>query len=304
MSTFTTIDQSGSTSIALGAVLPQVELPPNPTETRRFVTGVEEAGFAHLLAYDHVLGASTSTRPGWSGAYSSTDPFLEVMSFFSWAAGFTSTLELVTGVLILPQRQTALVAKQAATLDLLSNGRLRLGVGIGWNKVEYDGLNEEFGNRGKRMEEQIELMRALWRKPVIDFEGKWHQIDNAGILPLPQQRPIPVWIGGRAEPAVRRAARIADGFFPNGILDDAMQEQLRILYDELDRVGRDRSTFGIDSRIRVSRGDPDQWRREAATWRELGATQLSLVTMGGGFTTIDAHLDALNRGRDAIMTEL
>lgn len=304
MSTLSATGGSSSTSIALGAVLPQTELSPDPGETRRFVVGVEDAGFSHLLAYDHVLGADTSTRPDWRGAYNSTDPFLEVMSFFSWVAGFTSTIELVTGVLILPQRQTALVAKQAATIDLLSQGRLRLGVGIGWNKVEYDGLNESFGNRGRRMEEQIELMRALWREPVIDFEGRWHHIDRAGILPLPEQRPIPVWIGGRAERAVRRAARIADGFFPNGILDDTMREQMSILNDELDRTGRDRSTFGIEPRMRVSRGDPDQWRREAASWRELGATHLSLITMGGGFTTIDEHLDALQRGRDAITPEL
>lgn len=304
MSTIPTAGQAGMNSIPLGAVLPQIELPPDPLAIRRLVTGVEEAGFTHLLAYDHVLGAGVDTRPDWNGPYSSTDPFLEVLSFLSWAAGFTTTLELVTGVLILPQRQTALVAKQAATLDLLSNGRLRLGVGIGWNKVEYDGLNESFGNRGKRMEEQIELMRALWMQPAIDFDGRWHQIDNAGILPLPQQRPIPVWIGGRAEPAVRRAARIADGFFPNGAPGDDVRNQIRVLNDELDRMGRDRSTFGIDSRIRVSHGTPDQWRREAATWRELGTTHLSLVTMGGGFTTIDEHLDALHRGRDAIAAEL
>lgn len=304
MSSLTTPDESGTASVPLGAVLPQIELPPDPAVTRAFVTGVEDAGFSHLLVYDHVLGADASTRSDWNGPYSSTDPFLEVLSFLSWAAGFTSSLELVTGVLILPQRQTALVAKQAATLDLLSNGRLRLGVGIGWNKVEYDGLNETFGNRGKRMEEQIAVMRALWEHPSISFDGAWHRIDNAGILPLPRQRPIPVWIGGRAEPAVRRAARIADGFFPNGAPSDDVRNQMRILDDELDRAGRDRNAFGIESRLNVAKGTPDDWRRDASTWRELGITQLSLVTMGGEFATIDEHLDALARGRDAIAPEL
>ena len=261
---------------------------------------LERHGYTHLLAYDHVLGASTSSRPGWTGSYSSIDPFLEVLTAFSWAAGFTERIELVTGVLILPQRQTALVAKQAATLDMLSGGRLRLGVGIGWNKVEYDGLNETFHNRGKRMEEQIELMRALWMEPVITFEGRWHRIDDAGILPLPHQRPIPVWIGGSAEVAIRRAARIADGFFPQGVPGEQMDGMMSALFDELDRVGRDRATFGIDARITVSSDGPDEWRRQAVSWREMGATHISLNTMKGGFTEIDQHLDALDRGRDAI----
>lgn len=304
MTQFPIHGQSGQHPIALGAVLPQIELPPDPDTVRRFVTGVEDAGFAHLLAYDHVLGANASTRPDWNGPYDSNDPFLEVLTVLSWAAGFTTTLELVTGVLILPQRQTALVAKQAATLDLLSRGRLRLGVGIGWNKVEYDGLNETFGNRGRRMEEQIALLRALWERPSISFDGAWHQIDNAGILPLPQQRPIPVWIGGSADPAIRRAARIADGFFPQGVPGEKMTRMLTILNDELDRIGRDRSTLGMEARILVSQGTPDQWRREARSWRELGATHLSLVTMRGGFTEVDQHLDALYRGQHAIAGEL
>lgn len=291
-------------SIQIGAVLPQTELPPDPAATRRYVEHLERHGYTHLMAYDHVLGASTDSRPGWTGAYSSTDPFLEVLTAFSWAAGFTRRLEFVTGVLILPQRQTALVAKQAATLDLLSGGRFRLGVGIGWNRVEYDGLNEAFHNRGKRMEEQIELMRALWMEPAITFTGKWHHIDDAGILPLPHQRPIPVWIGGSAEVAIRRAARIADGFFPQGVPGEQMDRMMDALFDELDRTGRDRATFGIDARITVSNDRPDEWRRQAAKWHEMGASHISLNTMKGGFTEIDQHLDALDRGREAIRQEI
>lgn len=290
--------------IRIGAVLPQIELPPDPHAIRRYVEHLERHEYSHVLAYDHVLGASTASRPGWRGAYSSTDPFLEVLTALSWAAGFTERLKLVTGVLILPQRQTALVAKQAATLDFLSDGRLRLGVGIGWNKVEYDGLNEDFHNRGKRMEEQIEVMRALWTEPVITFEGKWHRIDDAGILPLPNQRPIPVWIGASAEVAIRRAARMADGFFPQGIPGEKMDAMMGALFDELDRCGRDRAGFGIEARITVSSDGPDEWRRQAAAWREMGATHISLNTMKGGYTEIDQHLEALDRGREVIRQEI
>lgn len=284
--------------------MPQIELPSDPAPVRHYLSTLESIRFDHVLLYDHVLGAGTRTRPDWNGPYSNADPFLEVLTALAWTAGFTSTLELVTGVLILPQRQTALVAKQAATLDLLSGGRLRLGVGIGWNKVEYDGLDEAFGNRGKRMEEQIDLLRALWSAPEIDFDGKWHRIDNAGILPLPKQQPIPVWIGGSSEPAVRRAARIADGFFPQGAPGEQATAMMNVLNDELDRIVRDRATFGIEARITVSTGDPDSWRREAESWRQMGATHVSLITMKGGYTEMDQHLEALERGRDAIQQVL
>jgi probable F420-dependent oxidoreductase len=293
-----------TSSIPVGAVLPQNELPADPAEVRRYLTHLEREGYDHVLAYDHVLGADTSTRPDWRGAYDAEDPFLEVLAAFAWAAGFTERLGFVTGVLILPQRQTALVAKQAATIDLLSGGRLRLGVGIGWNRVEYEALGEDFHNRGKRLEEQIAVLRALWTDPVVDIDGQWHRIDRAGILPLPVQRPVPVWIGGSAEVAIRRAARIADGFFPQGAPGPRMDEMLGWLFDELARAGRDRASFGLEPRIAVSSGDADTWRAQAAFWRQTGATQVALVTAGGGFATIDEHLAALDRGRAAIRGEL
>lgn len=292
------------TSHSIGAVLPQTELPGDAGAVRRYLTHLDREGYADVIAYDHVLGADPSVRPGWSGSYDIDDPFLEVLTAFAWAAAFTERLELVTGVLILPQRQTALVAKQAATIDLLSGGRFRLGVGIGWNRVEYEALNEQFGNRGRRLEEQIAVLRALWTERVVDIDGTWHRIDHAGILPLPIQRPIPVWIGASAEVAIRRAARLADGFFPQGRPGPKMETMLRWLVDELDRSGRDRSHFGIEPRITVSTDAPDDWRRQAAWWTEHGATRIALVTAGGGYTTIDAHLAALDRGRDAIRTEI
>jgi probable F420-dependent oxidoreductase len=296
--------ETRAAAVRIGAVLPQVELPPDAGAIRRYFEHLDREGYTHVLAYDHVLGADTSVRPGWTGAYSATDPFLEVLVGLSWAAAFTERLEMVTGVLILPQRQTALVAKQASTLDLLSGGRLRLGVGIGWNRVEYDALNETFGNRGRRLEEQIAVLRALWTEPIVTFEGAWHRIDHAGILPLPIQRPIPVWIGASAEVAIRRAARTADGFFPQGAPGERMDLMMSWLFDELDRCGRDRATFGLEPRISVSTGTPDDWRRQAVYWRERGITHLSLVTMKGGYTTVEAHLETLDRGREVVREEL
>lgn len=294
----------GGQGLPIGAVLPQNELPADPAAVRRYLTHLDREGYADVIAYDHVLGADASSRPGWGGSYDADDPFLEVLTAFAWAAGFTERLELVTGVLVLPQRQTALVAKQAATIDLLAAGRMRLGVGIGWNRVEYEALGEPFGNRGRRFEEQIAVLRSLWTERIVDIDGEWHRIDRAGILPRPVQRPIPIWIGASAEVAIRRAARVADGFFPQGGPGDRMETMLGWLYDELDREGRDRADFGIEPRIAVSSGDECEWRRQAAWWREHGATRLALVTSGGGYVTLDEHVAALDRARVAIREEI
>ena len=299
-----TSPSEASSGLPIGAVLPQNELPTDPDAIRRYLTHLDREGYAGVLAYDHVLGADSTPRPGWSGANDADDPFLEVLTAFAWAAAFTERLELVTGVLVLPQRQTALVAKQAATIDLLSGGRMRLGVGIGWNQVEYQALDEPFGNRGRRFEEQIAVLRALWTERIVDLDGQWHRIDRAGILPLPVQKPIPVWIGASAEVAIRRAARIADGFFPQGGPGPKMETMLSWLDDELAREGRDRSTFGIEPRIPVSTGTADDWRLQAAWWRDHGATRLALVTAGGGFATLDEHVEALDQARAAIREEI
>ena len=299
-----TVHSETPSGLPIGAVLPQNELPTDPDAIRDYLIHLDREGYASVMAYDHVLGADTATRPGWSGSYDADDPFLEVLTAFAWAAAFTETLELVTGVLVLPQRQTALVAKQAATIDLLSGGRMRLGVGIGWNKVEYEALDEPFGNRGRRFEEQIAVLRALWTDRIVDIDGQWHRIDRAGILPLPVQRPIPIWIGASAEVAIRRAARIADGFFPQGGPGPQMETMLGWLADELEREGRDRSRFGIEPRISISSGNADDWRRQAAWWRDHGATGISLVTSGGGFATLDEHVEALDRARAAIREEI
>ncbi len=284
----------------IGVVYPQTELGDDAGEVREFAQAVEALGFSHLLAYDHVLGAGTRTRPGWQGAYKLENTFHEVFVLFGFVAALTTTLELATGVLILPQRQTALVAKQAAAIDVLSRGRLRLGVGIGWNKVEYDGLNEDFHTRGRRLEEQITLLRALWTEEEVTFDGTWDTIDRAGIRPLPVQQPIPIWIGGYAEVAVRRAGRMADGYFPGGHPWPVVEEHLATLRDELQKQGRDPSTFPIEPRLSLASGDEESWARDARHWRDLGATHLSLTTMGAGFVGVEDHLALLQRGKHAL----
>ncbi len=286
----------------LGAILPQTEIGNDPDVIRTYAQAVEAMGYRHVLVYDHVLGAGTATRPDWRGPYTSESPFHEPFVLFGYLAGCTRTLELVTGVIILPQRQTALVAKQAAEVDVLSRGRLRLGVGVGWNPVEYEALGEDFHTRGRRCDEQIEVLRRLWTQPTITYRGRWHTITDAGINPLPVQRPIPIWIGGESPAAMRRAARLGDGWFPQSQrpLEDGTVERIAQLQALLREAGRDPATFGIEARLTVSRVPAAQWSSYAATWRQLGASHLSVNTMGLGLASIDEHLALLQRVRRAL----
>ena len=283
----------------IGVVFPQTEIGNDPDLIRDFGQAVEGFGFNHLLAYDHVLGADPDRPGGWNGPYNKDTPFHEPFVLFGFLAAATRTLELVTGVIILPQRQTALVAKQAAAVDVLSGGRLRLGVGTGWNAVEYEALGCDFTNRGRRQEEQIELLRQLWSHETISFDGKWHKVTQAGINPLPP-RPIPLWLGGAADPVLRRAARMADGWFPLVPPDERGKTAVEKLHRWLDEEGRDPSEFGIEPQARIAGGDPARWRKQADAWRELGATHISVVTMGAGFTSPEQHLQAAREYRDAI----
>ena len=267
-------------------MFPQTEIGADPGAVRAFAQAAEEIGYRHLLAYDHVLGADVSQRSDWPGPYTAEHQFHEIFVLFGYLAAIAPALELVAGVLVLPQRQTALVAKQAAEVDLLAGGRLRLGVGLGWNFVEFEALGEDFGDRGRRSEEQIEVLRRLWTEPVIDFDGRWHRIPDAGINPLPVQRPIPIWIGGSAEAAIRRAARSADGFFPQRPLEGGWPATMERFRAWVEEAGRDPGTIGIEQRIDVSSGTPDDWRAAVDEWRGLGATHIALVTMRGG---LDAH---------------
>ncbi len=283
----------------IGVVFPQTEIGNDPGAIREYAQAVEDLGYHHLLVYDHVLGASTANRLGWRG-YTSETPFHEPFVLFGYLAGLTRQLELVTGVLILPQRQTALVAKQAAEVDVLSGGRLRLGIGVGWNQVEFAGLNEDFRTRGARIEEQVAVLRALWTHPVISFQGRWHQIEEAGINPLPVQRPIPVWFGGHADAMLRRTARLGDGWFPLRAPDDEARTMVERLHAYAREAGRQPDELGIEAWINVKDGTEDVWAAHAAAWGELGATHLCVNTIGAGFRSPQDHIDAVRRAKAVV----
>ncbi|NOK57781.1 MAG: LLM class F420-dependent oxidoreductase [Chloroflexi bacterium AL-W] len=284
----------------IGAIFPQTEIGNDPIAIRDYAQAVESMGYTHVLVYDHVVGAGTATRPDWNGPYTSDHAFHEPFVLFGYLAGLTKHIELVTGVLILPQRQTTLVAKQAAQVDLLSGGRLRLGVGVGWNPVEFDALNENFHDRGARSEEQITVMRALWTEPVIDFRGTWHHIDAAGINPLPVQRPIPVWIGGSVDATLERVARVGDGWFPQGPPDDPARRMVEQLYSYTEAAGRATGSVGIEARLNVKSVAPAGWENYTRDWRQLGATHLTINTMGMNFVSPQDHIDMLWKIREVL----
>ncbi len=284
----------------IGVVFPQTEIGNDPVAIRDYAQAVESMGYHHLLIYDHVIGASTAMRPYWRGPYTSETPFHEVFVLLSYVAAITSRLELVTNVLILPQRQTVLVAKQAATLDVLSGGRLRLGVGIGWNAVEYEALHEDFHTRGARSEEQIAVLRALWTQPVITFQGRWHHIDDAGIKPLPVQQPIPIWIGGGADAVLKRISRIGDGWFPQMPPNDETRATLDRLRQYIRDAGRAPESVGIEARLNLRQTPEPDWAKYAEDWHQLGATHLGINTMGMGYSSPQAHIDALRRVKERL----
>jgi probable F420-dependent oxidoreductase len=288
----------------IGAIFPQTEFGNDPIALRDYAQAVEGMGYQHILAYDHVVGASTATRPGWSGPYTSETTFHEPFVLFGYLAAVTRQIELVTGIIILPQRQTVLVAKQAAEVDVLSGGRLRLGIGVGWNPVEFEALNENFRNRGARIEEQVAVLRALWNETAISFHGRWHQIDNAGINPLPVQHPIPIWFGAStpSEPILRRIARLGDGWLPQ--MPDPRKDETRQIIEQLraytKEAGRPVDSMGIEGRLTISRVPQDLWAPYAEGWRNLGATHLGVNTMGAGLASPQAHIDMLRQVKDAI----
>ncbi len=279
----------------IGVVFPQIDMKPDPIEVRDYAQAVEGMGFSHMHAYDHILGANPERPGGWTGPYTYLNPFFEPFVLFSYLAGLTRTIEFDTGILILPQRQTALVAKQAATLDVLCNGRQRVGVGNGWNEVEYVALGENFHNRGKRMEEQVTLLRLLWTQPLVNFTGQWHNIPDAGINPLPVQRPIPIWFGGTADRALRRMAWMGDGWMVTQRNIETARPLLDKIRQYLEEAGRGNDPFGIEPRLNMNLLEPDGWQAFVHTWEELGATHVAVNTMGCGYETTTAHIQALEK---------
>ena len=280
----------------LGAVLPHNEIGTDPGAMKAYAQGVEALGFSHILLYDHVLGADPNRPGGFSGPYDKDVAFHEPMTTFAFIAAITERVEMVTNVLILPQRQTALLAKQAAEVALLSNNRLRLGVGTGWNQVEYESLSVPFAQRGKRQAEQVELLRMLWQEDSLDYTGEFHRIPMASINPRPS-RPIPIWFGGAAPALIERAARLGDGWMPLGGPNAASAEIMSSLRQQREAAGLSWEGFGIQAQAMFAGGDEQRWHSHANKWRDLGATHLAVRTDGVGFTGVDEHLQAMETYR-------
>ena len=286
----------------IGVVFPQVEIGQDPGAIRDYAQAVEALGYTHILTFDHVLGANPERPGGWKGPYTYRHSFHEPFVLFGFLAAATRRVELVTGILILPQRQTALVAKQAAAVDVLSGGRLRLGVGVGWNAVEFEALGERFTNRGKRIEEQIDVLRALWAKDLVTVQGQWHRISDAGLNPLPA-RSIPIWMGGESEPVVRRAARLADGWMPHFRPGPEAQAVVDGLHGLIREAGRDPARFGIEGRLTLAQVPPERRADELAAWRAMrGITHLCVHTVGLGLKTPGEHVQTLERFKKDVLT--
>jgi len=284
-------------TLKLGAFFPTRDMPADRVAIRDWAQAAEAMGFDYVEVSDHVLGADRKALPGFEGPYDVDDSFHETFTTLSFIAAVTEKVGLASGVLILPQRQTALVAKQAAQLDVLSGGRLRLGVGVGWNPVEYAALGQDWSVRGRRQAEQIELMNLLWTNRTVSFEGSFDRVQHAGIKPLPIQRPIPVWFGGGSDATLRRAARLGQGWIPLGNPNSHSTAQLETLRGYLRAAGRDPATFGIEAWIRSgdSTVKPETWRDGVDKWRALGATHATFYTSGQGIGGPDRQIEAMRR---------
>ena len=287
------------TQIQFGAVLPHHEIGNDPAAIVAWARGVEQLGCTHVLLYDHVLGADPDRPGGFTGAYDKDVAFHEPLVTFGFLAGCTTQVELVTAVLVLPQRQAVLVAKQAAEVALLSKGRLRLGVGIGWNEVEYVGLGVEFRRRGARLDEQVRLMRRLWTDDAFHYDGEFHTIDGASILPRPE-RPIPILFGGSAPSALERCARLGNGWLPLGSPNEKAAERVASMLRIRSESSLADEPFEIRAQAQYRGGTPERWREHAEAWRRLGATHLAVATHNAGSTDVDGHLARVAEYLDAV----
>jgi len=285
--------------VRIGVVFPQTEIGADVGAVRAYAEGVTELGFAHVLAYDHVLGADPVVHQGWSGPYDVRTTFHEPLVLFGYLAAVTS-LELVTGIIILPQRQTALVAKQAAEVDLLTRGRLRLGIGLGWNAVEYEALGKSFTDRGSRMTEQAALLRRLWTEQTVTFAGEHERVTGAGLSPLPVQRPIPLWFGAQSRRAYVRAGQLADGWFPQVPPGSRLDEAKSIVEQAATEAGRDPAALGMEGRVSWGQGGAEKLVDHVGRWRDAGATHVSVNTMGARLATPEDHLSVLATAATAL----
>jgi len=281
----------------ISAWFPTRDIGTDPVRIRDWAQAAEELGYDHIEVPDHVFGATA--RDGWSPRYNEQDPFHETFVTLGFLAGVTTTIGLASGVLILPQRQTGVVAKQATQVDILSGGRLRLGVGVGWNHVEYEALNEDWKSRGTRQREQVEVLKKLWCEDLVTYQGRFHQFTEVNITPRPVQRPIPVWFGGSSDAVVKRAAQIGDGWMPIMAPDHEAEAKLEQLRNHLSDCGRDTSAFGIEGWLRMDKADPDEWSVAAEGWRKLGADIVMLYPMYR-IPNLDDQIETLRRFKEVV----
>ncbi|MFZ1755160.1 MAG: LLM class F420-dependent oxidoreductase [Caldilineaceae bacterium] len=279
-----------------GVVFPQTEIGDDPIAIRDYAQTAEGLGFDYLLAFDHVIGANPDRPGGWANRpYDYNSLFHEPFVLFGYLAGLTERIRFVTGILISPQRQTVLLAKQAAAVDVLSRGRLTLGIGVGWNEVEYTALNEDFRTRGRRQAEQVDVLRALWTQRLVNFEGQYHTIPDAGLYPLPVQQPIPIWFGGGSQATLRRMARLGDGWMTNAGNIDQLSRGLATLRGYITDAGRDPAAFGVDFRIDLRRDPEEEWPGMIERLAALGVSHISINTMNRGLVGAAAHLEVVQR---------
>ena len=283
----------------IGAVFPHNEIGTDPQAIKDYAQGVEELGATHLLIYDHVLGADRDRPGGFEGPYDKDVAFHEPFTTFAFIAAVTKKLDMITTVMILPQRQTVLVAKQAAELAILSNNRFKLGIGVGWNAVEYTGLNENFKNRGKRQEEQVELMRLLWESEVLEYKGDYHHIDKASINPRPSKS-VPIWFGGGAPQLIERCADLGDGWIPLMGPNEAARKTLAAIKEKRESKGLDWDNFGVQAQAQYAGGDAERWNKHAEKWRNLGASHLAIATHNAEPTNVDGHLGRIKEYLNAV----
>ena len=283
----------------IGAVFPHNEIGTDPQAIKDYAQGVEELGVTHLLIYDHVLGADRDRPGGFEGPYDKDVAFHEPFTTFAFIAAVTKKLDMITTVMILPQRQTVLVAKQAAELAILSNNRFKLGIGVGWNAVEYTGLNENFKNRGKRQEEQVELMRLLWENEVLEYKGDYHHIDKASINPRPSKS-VPIWFGGGAPQLIERCADLGDGWIPLMGPNEAARKTLAAIKEKRKSKGLDWDNFGVQAQAQYAGGDAERWNKHAEKWRNLGASHLAIATHNAEPTNVDGHLGRIKEYLNAV----
>ncbi|SDB17668.1 LLM class F420-dependent oxidoreductase [Bauldia litoralis] len=292
----------------IGALFPQFEIGLDPVSIRDFSQAADDLGYTHLTSFDQIIGLNKKSRPDWKYVHDAEDMFHEIFVLFGYLAAVTTRIEFVTGILVLPMRGTALVAKQAAEVDVLSNGRLRLGIGVGVKPEEFEACGEDFGNRGKRVDEQIDVLRKLWTSDLITYEGEYHRIEDGGINPLPIQRPIPIWIGGISKAAIRRTAQLGDGWLPNFQADDLGKRSIDAMREMAVSYGRDPDTIGIEATMTIIDRTPEELRTEIDDWRRIGATHITINTMPerwveeekrwnkaaiGGLANPQAHIDAV-----------